>query len=61
MGERLSVPYRIEMAEKAGYRVATYGDRATHAICIHGVIADLSANDHMCSWILLVKVEEEVF
>ena len=42
-----------------GYRIATMGDRATHAICRkHGKLVKIDASDHTCSWLLLVKEEK---
>ena len=41
---------------KKGFRIATYGDKATHAICRHGVIAKIDENNHSCTWRKLVKV-----
>lgn len=39
----------------AGYRLAMYGDTATHAICRCGVIAKIDDDNHICSWTKLVK------
>lgn len=38
----------------AGYLLATMGDKPTHAICMHGVIAGATARHHSCLWSLLV-------
>jgi len=38
-----------------GYRLATYGDIATHAICRCGFIAKINDDSHSCSWTKLVK------
>lgn len=39
-----------------GYRIATYGDNPTHAICRCGVIAEINEDSHSCVWTKLVKV-----
>ena len=47
------------MAARNGYRVATHGDlKATHAICRHGYIVPADADDHTCSWSLLVSNDQ---
>lgn len=38
------------------YRLACYGDVATHAICRCGVIAAINDDSHTCAWTHLVKV-----
>jgi len=51
----LDMDERIEMAILNGYRPTTYGDiKATHAICRHGCIVPADADDHTCSWNLIV-------
>lgn len=38
-----------------GYRVQTFGDLvATHARCRHGVVVAAGADDHACSWTMLL-------
>jgi len=52
----LDADERAEMAVLNGYRPKTYGDaKATHAICRHGCIVPSDADDHTCSWTLLVS------
>uniref|UniRef100_A0A6H1ZG17 Uncharacterized protein n=1 Tax=viral metagenome TaxID=1070528 RepID=A0A6H1ZG17_9ZZZZ len=39
-----------------GYRIALYGDTATHAVCRCGIIAKINEDSHQCTWTHLVKV-----
>lgn len=40
--------------KRAGYRIATFGDTVTHAICRHGIIAGINEESHICTWTKLV-------
>jgi hypothetical protein len=54
----LDTQERAEIAEKRGYRLATCGDpKPTHGICRHGRIVSADADDHTCSWTLLVSID----
>lgn len=41
--------------EGAGFRIANFGDRPTHAICRHGEIARTSDESHSCTWTWLMQ------
>ena len=44
-----------EIAEREGFRFALMGEKASHAICRHGVIVQIGADNHTCGWIKLVE------
>ena len=48
-----------EIAEKAGFRFATFGEfesgKATHEICDCGTIAAKEEINHFCTWTWLVR------
>lgn len=54
MNKVLNSDERTETANNE-YRVQTFGDLvATHARCRHGVIVAAGADDHACSWTMLL-------
>lgn len=46
---------RAQLVEAEKMRVATYDDKPTHAICRHGVVAEVDAIHHVCGWQMLVR------
>jgi len=48
-----------EKLKENGLRPALIFEKATHAICRHGIIAMIDADDHRCTWKKLVRIEEE--
>ena len=45
-----------DIMDKAGYVITHSPREITHAICtIHGKIVPVTANDHNCCWIKLLK------
>ena len=51
---------RHKIAALNGFRLKTYGDeRATHAMCRHGIIVAANAEHHTCLWTMLVSSKEK--
>ena len=43
----------------SGYRRATFGEQATHAVCRHGRLEAIDGDSHACRWTPLVKLADE--